>query len=116
MRKSSILLLASMGWALTACAGAAGWQVRQAPKPEAVVQPTMTGSTQVAARNDTGNPDQIICKREEVTGSRLEGAKECHSRAEWAQIKATGYDKLQMMGAPSAMPNQTAAQAGNGGF
>jgi hypothetical protein len=112
MRSSSILLLASMGWTLTACAGA-GWQVRQAPKPEAVAPTTITGSSQAANRNDPGNPDQIICKREEITGSRLEGAKECHSRAEWAQIKATGYDKLQMLGAPGPTPTQTASQAGN---
>jgi hypothetical protein len=113
MRNSCILLLASIGWTLTACAGG-GWQVRQAPKPEPVAQTTITGSGQVAKVNDQDNPDQVICKREEITGSRLEGAKECHSRAEWAQIKATGYDKLQMLGAPGPTPTQSAAQAGNG--
>jgi hypothetical protein len=112
VRRSSILLLASLGWTLAAC----GWQTRTAP-PETAVRPTaeISGAPgpKVAA-NGPGDPNQTICKREEVTGSRLEGAKECHTRAEWAQIKATGYDKLQMLGAPGPTPTQTAGQAGNG--
>ena len=111
MRRSSILLLASVGLTLSAC----GWQTKTAP-PETAVRPTaeITGTPGAKlAANDPGDPNQTICKREEVTGSRLEGAKECHTRAEWAQIKATGYDKLQMLGAPGPTPTQTAAQAGN---
>jgi cytochrome c5 len=111
VRRSSLLLLVSLGWTLSACA----WQAKTAA-PETAVRPAaeITGTPGAKlASNDPGDPNQIICKREEVTGSRLEGAKECHSRAEWAQIKATGYDKLQMLGAPGPTPTQTAAQAGN---
>jgi hypothetical protein len=61
------------------------------------------------ASNDPGDPNQVICKRDEVTGSRLEGAKQCHTRAEWAQIKATGVGQLQMQNNPGAA--QAAVQA-----
>jgi len=100
MRKSSIFLLASMGWALTACAG---WHVREAPKPISAATP---GAINIASV--PGDPNTIICARDEVTGSRLEGRRECHTRQEWAQIKAGDYDKMQMLRAPGLSPTQQA--------
>jgi hypothetical protein len=32
------------------------------------------------------NPNQTVCRHEEVTGSRLAGPRVCHTRQEWAQI------------------------------
>jgi hypothetical protein len=46
--------------------------------------------------------------REEVTGSRLPPAKECHTRAQWAQRKANGDQQLQLIG---AAPNAGAMQS-----
>jgi len=116
LRGSSIFLLASLGLALGACTT----QTKSAPPPQAAVAGPVAivaapGAAQAAADNKgPGNPDQTICKREEVTGSRLAGHRECHTRAEWAQINATGMDKLNMLGAPGPTPTQTAAQFGNG--
>jgi cytochrome c5 len=117
VRLSSTLVFASLGLALAGCntpsKTAPPQQVASAAGgPVAIV--AAPGAAQAAADNKgPGNPDQTICKREEVTGSRLAGARECHTRAEWAQIKATGMDKLQMLGAPGPTPTQTASQAGN---
>ena len=111
MRRASILLLASFGVALSACTTKTTAPPTAAPVARAA--PT-GGAAQTAANNGLPDPNQIVCKREEVTGSRLAGARECHTRAEWAQINATGMDRLQMLGAPGPTPTQTAAQAGNG--
>jgi hypothetical protein len=40
----------------------------------------------------------VVCKRQETTGSRLGGAKICHTRQEWADIAAaarTSVDRMQ---------------------
>ena len=111
MRNSSTLLFAAL--ALAACATQTK-PAAPAPAPGPVAIVAAPGATQAAADNKgPGNPDQVICKREEVTGSRLAGHRECHTRAEWAQIDATGMDKLQMLGAPGPTPTQTASQSGN---
>jgi hypothetical protein len=91
-----------------------GWQTREAPKPEPVASGRPAASGPRMASNDTSNPDQIICRHEEVTGSRLEGHRECHTRAEWVQLRQQGLDRLQMLSAPGPTSTQTAAQAGNG--
>ena len=36
--------------------------------------------------------DQVVCRYEEVTGSRLGGRKVCHTRREWEQISADARD------------------------
>ncbi|HLZ84614.1 MAG TPA: hypothetical protein VKQ54_13695 [Caulobacteraceae bacterium] len=41
---------------------------------------------------------QVVCKREDRTGSRLGGARVCHTRQEWADIAAaarTSVDRMQ---------------------
>ncbi len=109
-------MFAVLGLALAAC----GTPTKTAAPPQAGVAGPVAivaapGAAQAAADNKgPGNPDQVICKREEITGSRLAGHRECHTRAEWAQIDQTGMDKLQMLGAPGPTPTQTAAQSGNG--
>ena len=109
MGRSSILVIASLGLTLSAC----GWQTKVAP-PETAVTAPPAHATQVAANNAQDDPNTTICKREEVTGSRLPASRICHTRAEWAQLKATGMDQLQMLGAPGPTPSQTAAQNGAG--
>ena len=32
-------------------------------------------------------PDQVVCERQEDTGSRLTAQKVCHTRSQWAQIR-----------------------------
>lgn len=41
---------------------------------------------------------QVVCKRQDQTGSRLGGTKICHTRQEWADIAAasrTSVDRMQ---------------------
>jgi hypothetical protein len=105
MRRSSVLLLASLGLGLSAC----GWQVHETPKPEpvAAAAPAAPAPTQLAANGQpAADPNQIICKRDDVTGSRLAAAKECHTRAEWLQIKTSGYDQMQMQRVGGLSPTQ----------
>ena len=108
MRAPTVSLIVSLSAALGACA----WQAKEAPKPTPVAAARPSGAVKLAS-NDPGDPNQMICKREEITGSRLEGSKECHTRAEWAELRAAGVEKLGILGAPGLSPTQTAAQAGN---
>jgi hypothetical protein len=80
-----------------------------APAPPAPGR-TAAASAQTATSQKSDDPNQIICVREEVTGSRLPPAKECHTRAQWAQRRANGDQQLQLIG---AAPNAGAMQ-GNG--
>jgi hypothetical protein len=44
------------------------------------------------------DPNEVICKREDVSGSRLGGARICHTRQQWADIAAQyreATDRLQ---------------------
>lgn len=40
------------------------------------------------------SPDDVICKRQEVTGSRLGGRKVCHTRLEWEQMSENARENL----------------------
>ncbi|HZZ90371.1 MAG TPA: hypothetical protein VFE13_18725 [Caulobacteraceae bacterium] len=95
MRSSSMVLLASLGLVLGGC----GWQSREQPKPEPVAIARPTIATQQLASNDGSNSEQVICRHEDVTGSRLEGRRVCHTRAEWGQIKLESLEKLKLLGA-----------------
>jgi cytochrome c5 len=105
MRKSSILLVIAMGAMVSAC----GWQTRTAPTELVMATAgAAAGPVQTAANQKPDDPNQIICVREEVTGSRLDGARECHTRAEWAQRKTSGEQQMQLLAAP---PNAAAMRA-----
>ena len=41
------------------------------------------------------NPNEIICERQKVPGSRLATAKVCKTRAEWADLKAQDRQDLE---------------------
>ena len=58
--------------------------------------PNNTGapSNSDAKTPPAGSQDEIVCKREEVTGSRLGGHKECHPRRVWEQMSADARDEV----------------------
>jgi len=63
--------------------------------PAATPMPAPSAAPSSASRFD---PNQVICKREENTGSRLGGSKICHTRQEWADVAAqarTNTDRMQ---------------------
>ena len=66
--------------ALAASAGASGPASAQAQPPAQ----TASGSSQQQPR---ANPDEIICHKQEVTGSRLGIKRVCKTRAEWADFQ-----------------------------
>ena len=44
--------------------------------------PAMAGKT--AANRSTGDPNEIICEKQQVIGSRLQTKRVCMTRAQWA--------------------------------
>ena len=38
------------------------------------------------AAQNSHDPNEVVCKREEVIGTRLGGHKDCHTRADWANM------------------------------
>jgi hypothetical protein len=66
--------------------------------PTAVAPPAKPAKQAVDSRVD---PQAIVCKRQDATGTRLGGTKVCHTRAQWA-AEATEYreqtDRMQVGG------------------
>lgn len=42
-------------------------------------------SAEPAGKKTTTDPNQVVCRKEEVLGSRLASRKICKTRAEWAE-------------------------------
>jgi hypothetical protein len=51
----------------------------------------------VRAARSGRDPNQVICKHEETTGSRLEGHKTCYTRAQWDQMAADSAQATTLM-------------------
>jgi invasion protein IalB len=41
------------------------------------------------------DPNEVICEKQEVLGSRLASRKVCHTRAEWADLKLQDRQELE---------------------
>jgi hypothetical protein len=52
-------------------------------------------STQAPKTASTDNGDKVVCKTEEVTGSRIPGHKVCHTQRDWDQMGADGRRNTQ---------------------
>jgi Flp pilus assembly protein CpaB len=56
------------------------------------------GSAQAKAVDKRSDDQTVVCKREDVTGSRLGATKVCHTRAEWEAQAAearSAIDRVQ---------------------
>lgn len=53
---------------------------------------TGASTTTTTAKDAPPDPNERVCKRVEVTGSRIPGARECHTRREWAEMSDEGRD------------------------
>jgi len=58
-----------------------------------------------------GDPNQIVCEKEDKIGTRLGGEKVCHTVAEWNQIHAGAHENAERLQAgtrascvPECMP------------
>jgi hypothetical protein len=76
---------ASMAAALLA--GMAGTAIAQAAAPAA--------QAPAPAQASGTDPNEVICERQEVLGSRLAKRKVCHTRAEWADLKLQDRQDLE---------------------
>jgi len=52
-------------------------------------------STPAANAGKQLDPNEVICERQQEPGSRLAAAKVCHTRAEWADLKAQDRQDLE---------------------
>ena len=59
------------------------------------------------AAQDNRDPNRIICKREDVIGSRLGGAKTCHTWADWQEMARDAKDAANAAQAMSSHSNPT---------
>lgn len=50
---------------------------------------------QAPAQTSTVDPNEVICEKQEVLGSRLATKKVCHTRAEWADLKLQDRQELE---------------------
>lgn len=73
-----LLLAAGQAFATDNSPAAAPTAAATAPSPPAKSKP---------------DPNEKICKREEVTGSRLGGSSICHTRQEWADMAAASRSR-----------------------
>lgn len=55
-----------------------------------LLSPVAAGAQTAAtdAKKDKNDPNRVICRSVESTGSRLGKKKECHTAAEWAEAQA----------------------------
>jgi invasion protein IalB len=60
----------------------------------AVAGPQQQAQPQPQA-SQTNAPDDVICEREQDTGSRITGHKVCHTRTQWAEIRRDDRDATE---------------------
>lgn len=85
MRRSTAALLAAV-----LLLGGGGALAADPPASPVTPTPPKTKNTHI-------DPDQVICKRQEVLGSRLQGSKVCHTRQEWADVAASARQTTDSM-------------------
>jgi invasion protein IalB len=68
----------------------------QAQSTITAAEPATQPAPMQAAKN-SHNPNQVICKHEETTGSRLEGHKTCYTRAQWEQMSRDSAAAMTIM-------------------
>jgi hypothetical protein len=83
---------------------AAGVAASDVPPPSSAPPPKP--ATLASKGSDQDKQNQIICKTEIPTGSRLGGVRECHTKAQWDE---------QTRQAREATENQQAQGINNGG-
>ena len=43
----------------------------------------------------TGDPNEMICEKQEVVGSRLATRRVCHTRAQWADLRLQDRQEIE---------------------
>jgi|HubBroStandDraft_5_1064220.scaffolds.fasta_scaffold386792_2 hypothetical protein len=89
------LLIASLFALLATPALAAGDGAM--PQTGASPPPAAAATTPPPKTNSGPNPNDVICKYAETTGSRIPSAKVCRTRADWDAISAHNRDTMDDM-------------------
>jgi predicted small secreted protein len=92
-----LLLIAIAATGLAACASTgSGAGSDAAAQASTAAPPVAAQDATVAALNpeDPGYWDEIICRREPVTGTRLTRAR-CHSRYDWARMRGAASETMR---------------------
>ena len=85
----SFFIIAPLSAILLSAAGAAvAGADPGSPSAPSANQPMTTAPLPPPATPSRLDPNVVICKREEATGTRLGPAKICHTRQEWAEMSA----------------------------
>jgi hypothetical protein len=70
----------------------------QAAEPTPVSPATVTAPKPAAtAAKGAGNPNEVTCKKDEVTTGSMFVKRICHTRAEWDAIAQASKDKVNDM-------------------
>ncbi len=77
------------------CASIAAAMMTATAAP-ALAQATATSTNQAAANAaPVQNPNEIVCEKQETTGSRIGARRVCMTRAEWADRKLQDRQELE---------------------
>ena len=98
MRMVTMVLVSAAAMLVPALASAdpAPTQAAPAPSMQTAPAPTVTAQTApVAAASSTSDLDEVVCRMTPpATGSRLGGARECHTAREWNRRQQNSQDTL----------------------
>lgn len=50
------------------------------------------------------DPNEMVCVKEEVLGSRLQTRKVCHTRAQWAELRQADRQNIERVQTGSCQP------------
>ncbi|NUT00878.1 MAG: hypothetical protein HOP96_07895 [Sphingomonas sp.] len=82
-----MLKLFSASLAAALLAGVATPSTAQTASPAPAAKP---GPARTAA-----DPNEVVCEKQEVLGSRLSSRRVCHTRAEWADLRLQDRQDLE---------------------
>ena len=84
--------------ALAACAPTQQQSAAPAPAPAAAAAPAASGAaaqTESDASTNLASQDEVVCKKYDVTGSRVAKRKVCMTRGEWTEYTRRTQDEYQ---------------------
>lgn len=76
-----------------------------AQTPPAQTSQTQATQQKTQPAKPAHDPDEVICRRQDDTGSRLGGTKICHTRAEWDEISRVSRDEVERAQQTVRQPN-----------
>src|SRR5258706_8958370 len=91
------ILAASISALCLAVAGVAFANENQTPAADPAAAPTPPAPKSQTAAAAKADPNVVVCKRIESTGTRLGATKVCHTRQEWSDQAAAARTRADQM-------------------